>query len=216
MKSTKKDYWRGSSGCALRRSLLDTPLKTPCDGGQRHAWSGPSPGRFLGGRMVIAIITCYILSCLPMNMKLPAVRLRFTRVLTPKYTEGERLQRLDREEQSWDICRGQGDAHWIRWCWIQILRQSQRSKEQKTNDAMGRIVEQKKNLPLQEQLFFLTEYPDEPRAWCSSARCESVVRVLSWSQSPLTFERAANYHLYTVCSCMQLPSSKPSLMFLNL
>ena len=159
MKSTKKITDVAAAGCALRRSLLDTPLKTPCDGGQRHAWSGPSPGRFLGGRMVIAIITCYILSCLPMNMKLPAVRLRFTRVLTPKYTEGERLQRLDREEQSWDICRGQGDAHWIRWCWIQILRQSQRSKEQKTNDAMGRIVEQKKTCPYKSSCFFWLSTP---------------------------------------------------------
>jgi len=153
-----------------------------------------------------------------MNMKLPAVRLRFTRVLTwwhrrrraamlgSRRTVVGYLQRSGRCPL--DSMVLDPDTN------VGMLGSPNAQKSRKPMMPWAELLNY--ILSLQEQLFFLTEYPDEPRAWCSSARSESVVRVLSWSQSPLTFERAANYHLYTVCSYMQLPSSKPSLMFLNL
>ena len=214
-----------AAGCALRRSLLDTPLKTPCDGGQCHAWSGPSPGRFWGGRMVIAIITCYILSCLPgwtWNCQLFGCGSLGPLGYWHDDTEGEGLQCLDREEQSWDICGGRGDAHWcwIRWCWIRILRQSQRSQEQKTNDDMGRIFWTLLNYiscPYKSSCFFwlstlMNQVHDAAVQGVSQLWgffLETKAHLLLNTQQIITCN-------YTVCSYMQLPASKPSSMFLKL
>lgn len=143
MKSTKKDYWRGSSGVCIAQVFT---WHAPQDSLRwwavsRMIWT-QSRAIFLGGRMVIAC-HCYHYLLYPvlfagMNMKLPAVRLRFTRVLT-WWHRRRRVAMLGSRRTVVGYLRRSGRCPLV--LDPDTYGQSQRSQEQKTNDDMGRIVE---------------------------------------------------------------------------